>query len=312
MDSFAIWYKPKPGIDKKTIELEVHINLWNLWNEEKGKESFDNFMDIGIMVEDIEEISNINIFIPNKIYKDEITDLGNCFKEHTALVPIVFNRDYVVKTTQAGKMVEVLNRDNELLFNIFRLDTNNDLEIINRDYGSVVKIVVDDSIQKGKTYYRIRIKSGYIDSLSSIDKPANAILESAFACTEMVDFRLNEKRNLPDSLLNEIHKDGEVIFKPIHLFVMREADYDYIFSSGSLYRSRELEKNLWAQYIGNNYSFKKLIAYQWMEKSSESLYVFVKFRFRRSNWKTILYFILWALLIAVVGGAVGSILVRLI
>lgn len=191
------------------------------------------------------------------------------------------------------------------------LDTDTDLEVIKRAYGSIIRIAADDTINKGKTYYRIRIKSGFIESLSSIDKPANAILESAFACTEIVDFRLNEKRKLNSSLLNEIHRDGEVNFKPIHLFIMRETDCDYIFSSGKLYRSRILEKDLWAQYVGSDYSFEKIIAYQWMEESSEILYVFVKFRFRRSNWRTIFSFLFWALLVAIVGGIIGSILVSI-
>ncbi len=311
MDSFALWYTPKTGIDNKIIDVEVHLNLWKLKHGRKGGESLDHFLDIGVMIEDIEKVSNVNIFIPSRINKGEIIDLGSYFKEHTDLVPLIFNRDYVVKTTQVGKSVEVLNRDNELQFNIIKLDTDTDLEIIERAYGSIIRIAADDTINKGKTYYRIRIKSDFIESLSSIDKPANAILESAFACTEIVDFRLNEKRNLHSSLLNEIHKDGEVNFKPIHLFVMREANFDYIFSSGKLYRSRILEKDLWTQYVGSNYSFKKIIAYQWMEESSETAYAFVKFRFRRSNLKTIFSFLFWALLVAIVGGVIGSILVSI-
>ncbi len=198
-----------------------------------------------------------------------------------------------------------------LQFNIIKLDPDTDLEIIERAYGSIIKIAVDDTISKGKTYYRIRIKSAFVELLSSIDKPANSTLESAFACTETVDFRLNEKRNLHSSLLHQIHKDGEVNFKLIHLFIMREADYDYIFSSGKLYRSRVLEKDFWTQYIGGNYSFKKIIAYQWMEADSENLCALVKFRFGRSNWRTIFSFLFWALLIAIVGGVIGSILVSI-
>ncbi len=67
----------------------------------------DHFLDIGVMIEDIEKVDNINIFIPSKIDKGEITDLGSYFKEHTDLVQLIFNRDYVVRTTQAGKSVEV-------------------------------------------------------------------------------------------------------------------------------------------------------------------------------------------------------------
>lgn len=310
MNSFAIWHKTREGINKKLIDIEVHLNLWKLKSGGKGGGSFDHFLDMGIMLEDPRQVSNINVFIPSKIYKNEITDLGRLFREHVDLVPIVFNKDYSVKITQPEKPVEVLNRDNEFQFNIYKLDIDSDIDIQYKYNGSIITIPIPDDLTAGKIYYRLRIKSKVIESLSYIDKPANAILESAFACTEIVDFRLNEKRNLHDLLLKEIHEGGEVKFKPIHLFVMREADYDYLFSSGALYRSRELEKDLWNKYVGGNYSFNRIIAYQWMEPSIESFYAFVKFRFRRSNWKTILYFLLGALFIAAVGGAIGSWLVQ--
>lgn len=89
MDSFALWYKPKTGIDNKIIDVEVHLNLWRLKHEGKGKESVDHFLDIGLMIGDIERVNNVNIFVPSIINKGDITDLGSYFKEHTDLVPLV-------------------------------------------------------------------------------------------------------------------------------------------------------------------------------------------------------------------------------
>jgi len=310
MSSFAIWYKPKIGSNTKIIDVEVHLNLWKLKGKENGRKSVDHFLDIGLMLENSKNASSLNIFVPYIINRNEIIDLGSSFKKHTDLVPTVFNRDYVVKTTQTGKSVEVLNRDNEFQFNIYMLDINTDIEIQDKYNGSIIRIDIPDDINKGKIYYRLRIISKAIESLSEIDKPANAIFEGAFSSTELVDFRLNEKRNLHNSLLDEIHREGQVNFKPLHLFLMREASYDYIFSSRSLYRIRELEKDLWNSYVGSKYSFDRIVAYQWMEPSSESFNVFVKFKFRKSNLLTILSFLGWALLIAVVGGAMGGLLVQ--
>jgi len=310
MNCFAIWYTPKKVNGLKRIDAEVHVNLWKL--KEKGKKSFDHFLDMGIMIEDKNNIESINIFIPSKINKSEIEDLGNYFKKHTDLVPTVFNRDYIPLVHQKKKIIEVLNRDKEHQFNIYRLDVDHDIKIKNIDKGSVIRILVSHDITGGKTYYRVRIKSKVVESLSHIEKPANAILESAFYSTELVDFRINEKRNLDSTLLAEIHENGEVNFKPIHFFLMREAYYDYIFSCKKLYRSRDLEEELWDSYVGENYSFGKIIAYQWKEECSESFNEFVKFRFRISNSSTIVIYVIFALLIAAIGGVIGVLLVEVI
>ena len=46
---------------------------------------------------------------------------------------------------------------------------------------------------------------------------------------------------------------------------MREASDDYVYSHKPPNGSRQLEADLWKSYVGDNYSFDKMIAYHWKE-----------------------------------------------
>lgn len=55
----------------------------------------------------------------------------------------------------------------------------------------------------------------YFDS-----EPLNKSFESAFSGTRIIDFKVNEKRNIPDSVRTEIivRKEEWAIFKNIHFW----------------------------------------------------------------------------------------------
>lgn len=287
MNCIAIWCSNK---NKQSVfqRLEVHFNLWKL-----GKRKNVNcFLDIGLMIQDATKVSYVNIFIPQPVDISDIEDLGITFRSNPDLVSTLFNEDYRISSGAQEKIVEVSTVDRIPVFHIYVLDVKTDVLIENAFGGSIIKIRIPLELTDKKHYYRIRLKNPYVDSISHIYTPPNSVLESAFSRTELVDFRINEKRNLNGSLLERIHSEGEISFSKTHLFLMREASDDYVYSHKPPHGSRQLEADLWKSYIGGNYPFDKMIAYHWKEiDMHHSFSAFAKFRYIHCTPKTILIFI---------------------
>ena len=304
MNCIAIWCS-SANAQSTSHNLEVHFNLWKL-----GKRRNTNcFLDIGLMIPGATKASHINIFIPEPVARSEIENLGITFRERPGLVSTLFNEDYRVSSGAQEKIVEVLGADRIPVFYIYALDLDSDVLIENAYGGSIIKIRIPQELADKKHYYRIRLKNSYVDSISHIYTPPNSVLESAFSQTELVDFRLNEKRNLNTSLLERIRSEGEVSFNKTHLFLMREASDDYVYSHKPPGGSRQLEVNLWKGYIGDDYSFDKIIAYHWKETSTHNSFsAFVKFRFIRCSPLTIATFIVIIVILGILSGFVANFL----
>lgn len=302
MHCIAIWCS---SVKTKSVSqsLEVHFNLWKL-----GKRRNANcFLDIGLMIQNATEASHINIFIPERVAKSDIEDLGITFREKPDLVSTLFNEDYRTSSGAQEKVVDVSGVDRTTVFYIYVLDLESDVLIENAYGGSIIKICISQELTGKKHYYRIRLKNPYVDSISHIYTPPNSVLESAFSQTELVDFRLNEKRNLNSSLLERMRLEGEVSFIKTHLFLMREASDDYVYSHKPPHSSRQLEADLWKGYIGADYSFDKMIAYHWKETNTHNSFsAFVKFRYIRCNPLTIATFIIIIIILGFLSGLAAN------
>ena len=304
MNCVAIWCSSK-NKESAFHCLEVHFNLWKL-----GKRKSANcFLDIGLMIQDATKISHVDIFIPQPIVISDIEDLGITLRRNTDLVSTLFNEDYRISLGAQEKIVEVLNVDRTPIFYIYVLDLNSDVSVENAFGGSIIKIRIPQELADKKHYYRIRLKSSYVDSISHIYTPPNSWLESAFSQTELVDFRINEKRNLNSSLLERIHSEGEVRFSKTHLFLMREASDDYVYSHKPPDGSRQLEAALWKSYVGGSHPFDKMIAYHWKETDMHySFSAFVKFKYIRCTRLTIAIFIAIIIVLGFVSALAANLL----
>ena len=302
MNCIAIWCS-YTNIKSASHSLEVHFNLWKL-----GKRKNANcFLDIGLMIQDATKVSHVNIFIPQPVARSNIEDLGITFRKNPDLVSTIFNEDYRISSGAQEKIVEVLSIDRIPIFYIYILDLDSDVSIENAFGGSIIKIRIPQELTDKKHYYRIRLKNPYVDSISHIYTPPNSVLESAFSQTELVDFRINEKRNLNSSLLERIHSEGEVSFNKTHLFLMREASDDYVYSYKPPNSSRQLEVDAWKGYIGGDYSFDKIIAYHWKETNMHySFSAFVKFRYIHCSPLTILIFIIIIIMLGFLSGLAAN------
>lgn len=334
MNSIAVWYEKINDPMGTTPELDIHINHWKLkfkknfflrklrWLSSKTLGRFfermyfndsDYFMDVGLMVRDGVDVQNVCIYIPYQ-YTDQnklIEDLG-CMLENKRMITAVFNEPYNTATTANSKYFQVF-KDGKQLFNVYKLDISNDILLSNSFDGTILKIPFKQ-FDNRPTYYRFRFKSPFVTNLSFFYKPSNKFLESAFSSIEIIDFRINDTRNLNVSLIEHINAHGHVHIALVHFFLMRSIKDEYIVSNQILNGVRQLEDETWSTYINQRqYVYKKSFAYHLKNKVSDqekekSKYIedfsgVIKFRFEDNR---LLIYLLWILLFALFTEVFGS------
>jgi hypothetical protein len=160
MKCIAIWCS---NISKQTSStLEVHFNLWKL---KKNRKTYC-FLDIGLMVQNVADVSHINIFVPESIQRRDLEDLGIIFREKTDLVSSLFNEDHRVSSRATQKFLEVIDDSGESVFHMHVLDIENDINIENAYNGSILRIKLPEETFTTSHYFRIRLTNPYVESIS--------------------------------------------------------------------------------------------------------------------------------------------------
>lgn len=95
--------------------------------------------------------------------------------------------------------------------------------------------------------FRIVIKQGKGNPLSSKESRQGAWLTGNFERDEIVDFRVNESRNLPGTVRAQLFENSNV--KQVHFFLIRDSSTDLKISHTSYKRCRILEHGLWNSYL---------------------------------------------------------------
>jgi hypothetical protein len=107
---------------------------------------------------------------------------------------------------------------------------------------------------------------------------------------------MNEKRNYHPSLSEIINQNNEFKIEKIHFLLLRNSTED--FKSTHIDAScRELEPELWQNYIGVDYNIDNVIAYHWFKKKKEDKWVdsfntLIKMKYHKCNFKTLLAYFL--------------------
>jgi hypothetical protein len=322
MKSLAIWYEPKKNQESAiSPDLNLHFNHWklrkagwNLWDKN------EYLLDIGLRINNGDSIAFVCIYLPQEIKEitEILEDLGSSLKDKR-LLTAVFNEKYDPRPLDSKKYFEVKEGDNTLFY-IYGLDIKSDVTSDVGFGGTIVKFPFN-SISGHDTYYRLRLKTDFVKRFSYNYRPKSSYLESIFSSIELLDFRLNDTRNLNLSLLELISKSGQMFnISLIHLFVMRNLNDEYILSDLKLNNVRQLEEETWGNYLGHSekkpkYKYDKVIAYHLKNKvveggnSIEDYSALLKFKFEdRVLNQYFIYLIVFGLGIGVFGNTLHDIL----
>jgi hypothetical protein len=302
MKSIAIWYKPSEIEDAYLENVELHFNLWKLPN---GSSDYLRFLDIGIKLDNTKAISELKLYFPFKLESQDFEDIIHRFITKPDLVSAIFNENYKTTSYATSKTYKITDSNDEFVFNVYQT-SKEDISFEDKYSGTIVKIKCPESDKK--TYFRFRIKGPYLDSLSTIQKPSNSFIQSAFSKTEMVDFRVNEARDLNQSLLEEINKERKLKIKKAHFFFICSYNEDVLGSHQPYSSCRNLENYRWIDYVGvENLRNQIFLAYQWkQDENRNDLNILIKTKFEKSSWKTILLYLAVLLVLTVVFNLISN------
>ncbi|MCP8686082.1 hypothetical protein [Marinobacterium sedimentorum] len=288
--SLGFWLeKPRPDGDNNT-KVELHFNYWSLNN------GLTNYIDIGVKISEAGLFDSINFYLPFNIDQiDYKPDLGKRVCENLVLVSAIFNSPakHESHTETKGVYDFSFTTDTESpqlrFFTQILLASDSlggvTLERSNHENekGCLLKFPRDlfeietkvDTKTKFDNYFRFRVilKSDAHRSISQIYEAKDSFITNHFEKTEMVDFRVNETRNLPEKIRANLNDHSHL--SRIHFFLIREANSEYKMSHSQYSRCRILEDDLWNKYLEQDDSSKKkkkqsqMLIYHWKTKEKE-------------------------------------------
>lgn len=248
MKSIALWYSPKNNVNEYLTEAELHFNLWKLPFDAF---SYNRFIDVGIKLRDTISVAKLKIYLPFKIRKEDFNDIVAKFISKPDLVSAIFNENYKTTSEGTSKFHKITNAQDEFVFNIYETGVS-DIEVNEQYNGTVITINCPNDTEHNheQIYFRFRITGKYLLSLSNIQKPSNAFIQSAFSKIELIDFRVNEARDLDLSLLQLINIEKSLKIKKAHFFFICSSNEDVLGSHKPYVSCRNLENYRWVDYVG--------------------------------------------------------------
>lgn len=303
--SMQIWYT---GEHNKDTILELDINLWRL---EKIKNGI--YMDFGLKIKKASDVEKVFIYFPFVFYKNEVLDLGTMFNDNKILKGI-FNENYLVSinTTNPKNILVKDDISNEILFAIYAFDVEKDIAIENMYGGTIMSFEVKRASQTDAKYYRFRICLKEYSPFIEHYQPKNSFFESAFIETEMLDFRINEKRNQDPNLMERIIECNRFRITDINFFVMTSIKDEIISDGINLIYKRQLEMGeFWKSYLETEYGRMSVYKCNNIKKNQQEVIddfsCFAKINYRKSNVKTIITYLLVLFIVTIVFSLVANI-----
>lgn len=195
-NSIQIWYE---GTTDNEAILSLDINIWRL-----NKPNRKLLMDFGLKIEDVTQVRKVFMYFPFAFDSSNVSDLGNVFVDQQILKGI-FNENYVASTDNQNPKNIIVKDDttNKIIFSIYQF-TNSDIAVNNEFGGTIISFEVKPIHQTKTRYYRFRLSSTKYHPLIEHLRPKNTFFESAFIETELLDFRINEKRNQDPNLIEKM------------------------------------------------------------------------------------------------------------
>lgn len=313
MNSIGILYALKNSTEPRqmNVSAELHVNYWKV---PMRNGSYRRFLDFGIFINEVaNDINSVSFYFPFTVDAESLRDLGASISK-SELLCTLFNNDFVVRNINGSPsyycILPSANSDNSHPFWLYVLGENNFTVKEVRPYGSIVTVRIlstpkknggihpaaSDKKPKRNLYFRFRVEDIPVDSIFYEENISNDFLQSAFSKTEMIDFRINEVREMNPKVFEEITKDKTFLpFSKIHFFFVGSSEDEQIAGNTNFKDCRLLNYDRWQSYIGNEYDNKrKLIAYHWSWKGDEKKQtrdkynIFIKTVYKSIKWKTIL------------------------
>lgn len=333
MQSFGLWYKKrtyKDGeeiIETGEVDFSLHINFWFLEDIRGIKTKIKYpYIDIGVKIKNYKGIEGITFYCPFEISENNIVDLSQKMSTKSNAT-MVFNDECEIKTINSYTCVTFSDDSKSLLFlmdemieDTYRIESMNGNSRIIFDFSNFHKYVEKDSMlnEINDLYIRFRIKDIDLkDKIYFDSEPLNKSFESAFSGTRVLDFKINEKRNIDEKLQAKmvVGEQQWAEFSKVHFLVMEPSSYDLTSFSNYDMSCRELEENMWDDYLDAEIDFSKghVLAYHWkgcqqkeIGKRLKDFSCFAKINYSKMQYPSIFSFVIMAIALGILGDAGSS------
>ncbi|WP_157099178.1 hypothetical protein [Novosphingobium rosa] len=331
--TLALWCQrlKLEGGSEKLPAVQLHVNLW------RDLDKHFNFLDVGFVLEEVESLERLCLYLPAPIEAEAIFDLSGALSDPDTL-NAVFNDvslistdaddHFVVRTGQVGEGKEKLRT-------IHKLDPRKDIAVekVNvhgQRRGTTISLntalcrrIRSLSPETNDHYVRLRIYlQGEARTLfTTEDTPKGLGLSLTQDVLETTEFRLNERRSYPADILRRADQ-GKLNLRSVHYFLIRRKDYQLGSQHQNFRKVRYLEHHIWNSYIQVGFpqgsgarksalSSEGMIIYQWREKVEEgkSLNDFIAYASFRTVRSKIPAYIFAAFAIGGIGSAVHNVVV---
>lgn len=285
------------------IKTDLHFNLWKIPYKRKKDEEHKYFLDIGILLkkENLNDDLRLKIFIPFHFENKDFHDLSRIMIKDDHLLNATFNRPLTYNDESIENHFLIVDGENQK--HSFYIQLLKDIQIKKweRPYTEI-EFKVDKSKLKEKDIY-IRFRLDLLnEKFSTYVQDNDYLLKTAYKKEELVEFRINELRNLSKEIQDFLaEKVNHIKITQIHYFLVRSNDANLVLSHKSFKRCRSVEHDIWQGYIDdkncNLKDNKSILSYHWHEinKNPEQDILhygaFAKFSYTRTDRFKIYIFI---------------------
>ena len=284
-NSVQLWCQYDSSPTKSETTVTIDINIWRMTKT--------RYLDLGILFENWQNIETVNVYFPFVFEKTSFKDLEEKLNDQKTLKGI-FNEDYEC----VGKTGHLIIKDNDVQKFFVHKIIVGEVTVKNNYGGTLVSINIDtnDYVTKGYNsmplYIRFRIVCADFGPLFRIVKPNNSFFESAFNENELIDFRLNEKRNQDEELIVKMEKQSSLKISKINFFIISPVEHELKSNGSNLTYKRQLENNhYWENYLDDK-EYNSMIVYKVKaEENIKDFSVYSNFQYRKSNKLTIIKYV---------------------
>jgi hypothetical protein len=319
--SLAIWCATEQvEVAGHSPKVELHFNIWS-----GLPGNTPDVLDIGFLFKEHQTIQRLFLYIPGKVDRSQIKDLSGILKDQTALSAVFNNTLDVGKDSEDGFDVV---RGTIVQFRVIKVDADDPCQVsveqFIEDDGRFGTIIVFESsiISRmsgvGDHYIRLRlVLSGELeDMLVSHINPSDRIFLSSFYETQVIEFRVNEKRNYSNELRRRQKNGHPPIISTIHYFLVRDLRVEMVQAHATFRKMRRLEPGLWDGYLAGlgSPNAENMIIYHWREVATNDHFIedFIALAAFREAGRNIPVFVLAIVFLGIIGNAAQSMLTSLI
>ena len=261
-DGWAVWID---GNDTTTVYI-------NDWLNPKGK----SYVDIAVRVRGVKSDKSLNVYVPFRVSREEITDVSLMFKD-TRILQATFSAVCIIdykKNAHAseiaynGKTVDIVH----ISTLEYHLQPLADGTLIGIDLEALQPFLDND-----EAYFIWRMPH---KSLNEIFKPRVSVGNLLTRLRDLIttpivsekygySIRVNESRLLPEEItrIGVFHRQ-----KLKKAVITLSVDESYELNDSGCYRIHRLEENLYEGYLPADYRREDVITYQWLQNREHNLF----------------------------------------